>query len=74
MNFYTVVAILLILAGIAGLVYGQFSYTKETHEAQVGPLELSVKDQKTVDIPVWLGAGAVVVGAGMLVFRIVARR
>jgi hypothetical protein len=59
-------AILLIVAGLSGLVYGRFSYTRETQEAKIGPLELSVNDIETVYIPVWLGVGAVVVGGGIL--------
>jgi len=47
-------------------VYGSFSYTKETHEAKIGPLELSVKEKETVNIPVWAGVGAIVVGAVLL--------
>jgi len=49
-------------------VYGQFSYTKETQEAKLGPLELSVKDTETVNIPVWAGVGAIVAGSGLLLF------
>ena len=48
-------------------MYGKFSYTKETHEAKLGPLELSLKDKETVNIPVWAGVGAIVVG-GLLLF------
>ena len=59
-------ALILIVLGILGLVYGGFSYTDETHEAKLGPIELSVKDRKTVNIPVWLGVGAIVVGGAML--------
>lgn len=58
--------ILLILAGVLGLVYKGFTYTQETHTADLGPLEFKVKEKKTVDIPVWASAGAVVVGAGLL--------
>jgi len=64
-----IVAIVLILAGILGLVYGGISYTKTTHEAKVGPLELSVKDRETVNVPVWAGVTAIVVGAGLLLVR-----
>jgi hypothetical protein len=56
----------LILGGVLGLVYGSFSYTKETHEAKLGPIELSVKDKQTVNVPVWAGVGAIVLGAGLL--------
>jgi LPXTG-motif cell wall-anchored protein len=66
-NALKIVALLLIAAGIVGLVYGKFSYTKETHEAKLGSLELSVKDKETVNIPVWAGVGAIVVG-GVLLF------
>ncbi len=61
-----IIAIVLILAGVLGLAYGRFTYTKETHDAKVGPIELSVKDKETVNIPQWLGIGAIVIGAGML--------
>ncbi len=55
-------ALLLIVAGVLGLAYGSFSYTKETHETKIGPLEFSVKDTETVNVPVWAGVGAIVVG------------
>jgi uncharacterized membrane protein YidH (DUF202 family) len=61
-----IIALVLIIAGVLGLAYGSFSYTKETHDAKVGPIELSVKDKETVNIPVWAGVGAIVVGAGLL--------
>jgi hypothetical protein len=66
MSSTKIIAIILIIAGVLGLAYGKFSYTKETHEAKVGPLEMSVKDKETVNVPVWAGVGAIVVGAGLL--------
>ncbi len=65
-------ALLLMVAGILGLAYGSFSYTKETHETKIGPLELSVKDTETVNVPVWAGVGAIVVGG--LLFLIPTKR
>jgi TRAP-type C4-dicarboxylate transport system permease small subunit len=62
-----IVAIVLILAGIAGLLVGQFTYTKATHEAQIGPLDLSVKEKKTVNVPFWAGI-AVIIAGGLLFF------
>ncbi|MBC7983954.1 MAG: hypothetical protein H7Y02_08875 [Candidatus Obscuribacterales bacterium] len=59
-------AIVLIVLGALGLAYGQFSYTKETHEAKLGPLQLSVKDKETINIPSWLGVGAIVLGGVLL--------
>jgi len=61
-----IVALLLIVGGVLALAYRGFSYTKETHEAKIGPLELQVKEKEYVNLPVWLGAGAVVVGAALL--------
>ncbi len=66
MNAVKTAAIILILAGILGLVYGSFSYTKETHHATLGSLELSVKDKETVNVPVWAGVGAIVIGGALL--------
>jgi uncharacterized membrane protein len=67
MSAIKIVAIILIVGGILGLVYGKFSYTKETHDAKLGPIELSVKDKETVGIPDWASIGAIVVG-GVLLF------
>jgi TRAP-type C4-dicarboxylate transport system permease small subunit len=68
MNALRIAAIVLIAAGVLGLAYGSFRYTKETHEAKIGPLELSVKDKQTVNVPVWIGVGAIVIGGALLVF------
>jgi hypothetical protein len=62
-----VAAIVLILAGLLGLVYGSFSYTKDKTAVKLGPLELSVKEKETVNIPVWAGVGAIVAGGLLLV-------
>lgn len=66
MNALKAGALILIVLGILALVYGGFSYTNETHEAKLGPIELSVKDRKTVNVPVWVGVGAIVIGGAML--------
>jgi len=66
MNALKVAAIVLIVAGVLGLVYGSFSYTKETHQAKLGSLELSVKDKETVNVPVWAGVGVIVIGGVLL--------
>jgi hypothetical protein len=62
-----IIAILLIVAGIAGLVYGKFSYTKATHEVNLGPLDVSVKEKRTVNIPLWAGLAAIAAGVLLLV-------
>jgi uncharacterized membrane protein len=68
MNRVKIAGIVLIVAGVLGLVYGSFSYTKETHKAKLGPIELSVKDKQTVNVPVWAGVGAIVIGGVLLLF------
>lgn len=62
-----IIGIVLIAAGVLGLGYGTFSYTKDTTAIKLGPIELSVKEKQTVDVPVWAGVGAIVVGALLLV-------
>ena len=69
MGTLKIFAIVLIAAGIIGLVYGGITYTKTTHDAKIGPLELSIKDKETVNIPVWAGIGAIVVGGALLLTR-----
>ena len=66
MNSIRIAGIALLLAGVLGLVYGSFSFTRETHEAKIGSLELSVKDKETVNIPVWAGVAAIAAGGGLL--------
>ena len=68
MNAARVAAIVLIVAGILGLLYGSFTYTKETHKAQLGSLELSVKDKETVNVPLWASVGAIAIGGVLLIF------
>ena len=69
MNPIKILGIALIVAGTLGLVYGSFSYTKETHQAKLGPLEFKVKEKETINIPQWAGVGAIVVGAVLLLVR-----
>ena len=62
-----IVAIVLIVAGVLALVYGGFSYTKATHEADLGPIEFSVKETERVNVPMWAGIGSLVLGIILLV-------
>jgi len=62
-----IVAIVLIVAGVAALAYGGFSYTKETHKAEIGPLKIQVAEKEQVNIPQWAGIGAIVAGVVLLV-------
>ena len=66
MNAGRIAAIVLIVAGVLGLAYGNFSYTKQTHGIKMGPIEMSVKEKETVNVPVWAGIGAIAIGAALL--------
>ena len=68
MNANKLVALALIVAGVLGLAYGSFTYTKETHKADVGPITLLVKDKETVNVPAWAGVVAILVGGGLLFY------
>jgi len=68
MNPGKIEAIVLIAAGVLALVYGGFTYTKETHGGKLGPIEISVKEKETVNIPIWAGVGAIAIGSALLVF------
>ena len=62
-------AIVLLLAGVLGLVYGGFSYTRETHEAKLGPLEISISEKQRVNVPLWAGVALVIAGGGLLLMQ-----
>ena len=66
MSGLKIAAILLIAAGTIGLIYGGITYTNTTHDAKLGPIEVSITDKETVNIPVWAGVGAIVVGGALL--------
>ena len=66
MNPIRLVAIVLIVGGVLGLAYGGFSYTKDTTVVKLGPIEISAKEKQTVNVPMWAGIGAIVVGGVLL--------
>jgi len=67
MNATRIIGLVLIVAGIAALAIGGFSFTKETHQAKIGPLEFSIKEKQNVNVPTWAGVAAIVVGGALLV-------
>lgn len=66
MDMKKLIGIILIVAGALALAYGGFTYTEETHEADVGPINIAVEDKERVNIPVWAGLAAVLVGGALL--------
>ena len=69
MSGIRILAIVLIVAGLLGVLYGKFSYTKDTHSAKLGSLEMSFKEKETVNIPAWAGVAAIAAGAVLLLAR-----
>lgn len=67
MNPMRVLALAVMVAGVLSLAYGGFTYTRKTHQARIGSIELSVRDTHTVNVPVWAGVGAIVLGGVLLV-------
>jgi hypothetical protein len=68
MNSIKLVALALVVAGVLALVYGSFSYTKDSTAVKLGPIELSLKEKETVNVPVWVGIAAIAAGAALLAF------
>lgn len=69
MDGQKIAAIVLIVAGTLGLAYGGFSFTRDTHDMEIGPLQISVDEKEYVDVPMWAGIGAIALGGGLLVWR-----
>jgi len=66
MDRLKVLGVILVILGVAALAYGGFTYTKETHEADIGPIEIKVKDKERVNIPGWAGVALVLAGAAVI--------
>jgi hypothetical protein len=63
-------ALVLVIVGVLALAYGGFTYTKETHDAKLGPIEMSVKEREHVNVPMWAGIAAVGAGAAILLIPV----
>jgi hypothetical protein len=69
MKTQSIMGIVLIVAGVLGFAYGGFSFTRETHKAELGSLQLSVDERQAVNIPAWASIGAILTGGLLLVVR-----
>jgi TRAP-type C4-dicarboxylate transport system permease small subunit len=67
MSGLRIFAFVLVIAGGLALAYGGFTYTKDSHTAELGPLSFTVKEKERVNVPMWAGLGAVIVGGVLLV-------
>ena len=63
-----IIAILLLVIGAVSLAMGGFSYTTDKTVLKMGSLEVQAKETEQVNLPVWLGVGAIAVGGLLLVF------
>jgi hypothetical protein len=70
MNLRKMLGIVLLAAGTLALVYRGFTYTSKKHTAHLGSLDLSLKEKKRLELPVWAGVAAIVAGAALLVLPI----
>ncbi len=61
-----ILAVVLIVAGVAGLAYKSFTVPGEKKGVQIGSLDLSVQKKERVEVPTWAGIAAIAVGAGLL--------
>ena len=61
-----ILGVLLVIAGTLALAYGGFSYTREQHDVKLGPIQFSVKERETVNVPVWAGVAGVTAGVLLL--------
>ena len=68
MNSIRLAGIVVVVASVLALVYGGFSYTKDTQEAKLGPIELSVREKQTVNVPIWAGVLGIVIGGALLLY------
>ena len=69
MDFIKTLALVLVVGGILAVVYGGFSYTKDTQAAKIGRVELTVSDTRHVNIPLWMGVSTIVIGASIMLAR-----
>lgn len=66
MKLARVLGVLLVALGVLALVTRGFTYTEDSHDAKLGPLEFSIREKQRVEIPTWAGVGAVAAGVGLL--------
>ena len=62
----TLVGILLIIVGIAGLAFGGFSFTHREKVIDLGPIQASADKKESLPVPPILGALAIVGGVVLL--------
>jgi drug/metabolite transporter (DMT)-like permease len=69
MNAQQIAGVALIVGGVLALAYGGFSYTRQTHDVDLGPIHIGVEERQRVNVPIWAGGAAIVIGGVLLVMR-----
>ena len=67
MKTAAIVGILLIILGIVGFAVGGVSFTHEKKDIDMGPVQLSHKETKTVPISPILSTTSLIAGVGLVV-------
>jgi hypothetical protein len=62
----TIIGAILILVGVVGFAMGGFSFTHEKKDVDMGPVQISHEQQKTVPIPPILSGIALVGGIALV--------
>ena len=62
-----ILGFILILIGIVMIIFREVSFTHEKEVAELGPIELNKKEQKTVAWPVYAGIAIAVCGVVVLI-------
>ncbi|HEX3666930.1 MAG TPA: hypothetical protein VHU23_17035 [Rhizomicrobium sp.] len=61
------VGILLVMIGVAALLFGHFEYSDTKPVLKAGPLQVNATEQHSVDIPLIAGIVILVAGVGLIV-------
>jgi hypothetical protein len=63
-----IAGIVLILAGIAALIYGGFSFTSQKKAVDLGPLQIEKTEHHSVPVPPLLGVAGIACGGALVYF------
>ena len=66
MKTYTLLGIVLVVLGVAALVYQGFTYTTRETVIDIGPIQATADRQRTFPLPPILGIAAVVGGVALM--------
>jgi hypothetical protein len=66
MKKLVIVGIVLIVIGLAALVYEGYEYTTERQVADLGVAQITARETETIPVPPWVGVVLVVAGVGTI--------